>query len=428
MNRQSDVIENWEYGLLTLLNNALNLPVSEKNDAIEVKSIIEDVSRKLDSDSIQKFNEYSEDEWNKIIKTADGHGVLPLIADELYFMDCVPDNIKIKAIAKAKRIVIQNSRLSYLTNEYMSILNDAGITAVLLKGAGTAAYYPVKSLRKSGDIDILIPDKLQFDKAVSVLELHGVVIMGEQHAWHHVEMHNETGVIIELHRALAEQFDDDEVNKKIEQYTEEMSVHNILKNIDGMNIVCPEMAWEALSLAIHMLHHFVRAGFGLKLLCDWVVFWNSEHDESQKNTFYSMISSIGITGFVKAVNIICIKYLGMKKENVFFMIHDEKTEVNIDIFLKDIIEAQEFGGTKDERMVVLRGSRLADYVREFHHQMKLNNPDKKDNKLLWPYLWVKTFAVFVRNNRTVRKTTIRSVLKSAGARSRVAYDMKLFKK
>ena len=79
MNRQSDVIENWEYGLLTLLNNALNLPVSEKNDAIEVKSIIEDVSRKLDSDSIQKFNEYSEDEWNKIIKTADGHGVLPLI-------------------------------------------------------------------------------------------------------------------------------------------------------------------------------------------------------------------------------------------------------------------------------------------------------------------------------------------------------------
>ena len=44
MNRQSDVIENWEYGLLTLLNNALNLPVSEKNDAIEVKSIIEDVS------------------------------------------------------------------------------------------------------------------------------------------------------------------------------------------------------------------------------------------------------------------------------------------------------------------------------------------------------------------------------------------------
>ena len=33
-------------------------------------------------------------------------------------------------------------------------------------------------------------------------------------------------------RALAEQFDDDDVNKKIEQYTEEMSVHNILKNID----------------------------------------------------------------------------------------------------------------------------------------------------------------------------------------------------
>ena len=97
-------------------------------------------------------------------------------------------------------------------------------------------------------------------------------------------------------------------------------------------------------------------------LCDWVVFWNSEHDESQKNTFYSMISSIGITGFVKAVNIICIKVSWNEKKNVF-MIQDEKTEVNTDIFLKDIIEAQEFGGTKDERMVVLRGSRFADYVK-----------------------------------------------------------------
>ena len=45
MNRQSDVIENWEYGLLTLLNNALNLPVSEKNDAIEDILIQDVVSR-----------------------------------------------------------------------------------------------------------------------------------------------------------------------------------------------------------------------------------------------------------------------------------------------------------------------------------------------------------------------------------------------
>lgn len=105
MNRQSDVIENWEYGLLTLLNNALNLPVSEKNDAIEVKSIIEDVSRKLDSDSIQKFNEYSEDEWNKIIKTADGHGVLPLIADELYFMVACLIILRLRRLQKQKKLL-----------------------------------------------------------------------------------------------------------------------------------------------------------------------------------------------------------------------------------------------------------------------------------------------------------------------------------
>ena len=428
MNRQNDFFEKWEYGFLELVKKAVNLPVSDETDAFEVKNIIENMCANDSELAKQKFEEYSESDWNKIIGTAEGHGVISLIADELQFMSCVPEKIKKTAQNRAKEIVIQNSRLLYLTCEYMSALREAGITAVLLKGAGTASYYPVANLRKSGDIDILIPDSAEFEAAISVLEACGIRKMNEQHSGHHVEMHDKSGIIVELHKALAENFDDDRVNAQIAEYTRQMSVRYISKKIDGMTVTCPEKAWEALSLIVHMLHHYMRAGFGIKLLCDWVVFWNHDVDEEQKNIFYSMIKELGITGFVGAVNTICTQYLGMKKENVLFMMSDEKTNVDTDAFLKDIIEAQEFGSTRDERMVALRGNRLSDYMREFHHQMKLNNPDKKDNRLLWPYLWVKTFAVFIRNNRTVRNTTLRSVIKSAGKRSRIVNDMELFKK
>ena len=61
-------------------------------------------------------------------------------------------------------------------------------------------------------------------------------------------------------------------------------------------------------------------------------------------------------------------------------------------FMLDIFEAEEFGKSDRERMLVLRGTRISDYVREFQHQMHLNYPNAGKIWLLWPVLWFNTLV------------------------------------
>lgn len=423
MTKPENGLEMYHNILLDMLKTALALPVkSGSTDAFSVKKTIEDAVKKCGYDSLGENVD-----WKRLIRCADSHGVLSLIADELEFIPGVEDSLRKYSMDKAKRIVLQNSRLLELSAYYLKLLNDNKITAVLLKGAQAASHYPIGELRKSGDIDILIADGQQFQRAVDILLSHGLSRVEEQHAGYHEELRGKSGIILEIHHSLSEQFDNDDVNQKLAEYTRDMSRHISVKIINGRKIYALSEAYEALTLVIHMLHHYLRAGFGLKLLCDWTVFWNRDIPDIEKEIFAGMLDELMITGFVYSVNTICIDRLGLSASNVDFMMK-KGVPADTEALLKDIIEAEEFGDADSSRMVAMRGTSVKDYLREFHHQMKLNNPSASRRKLLWPYLWLKTLIIFIRNNKKVRNTTVGGILKSAGKRSRLTKDMKLFTK
>ena len=60
-----------------------------------------------------------------------------------------------------------------------------------------------------------------------------------------------------------------------------------------------------------MLQHFLRAGFGLKLLCDWVVFWEKGYGSGVEEHFCSMAEECRVMGFARLVTAVCVKYLGL---------------------------------------------------------------------------------------------------------------------
>jgi len=64
-------------------------------------------------------------------------------------------------------------------------------------------------------------------------------------------------------------------------------------------------------------------------------------------------------------------------------------------------------------MVIVRGSGINGYIREFHHQMNLNYPKCGKIFLFWPVLWIATLIRFIYNNRKIRKTTSVDILKKA---------------
>ena len=197
------------------------------------------------------------------------------------------------------------------------------------------------------------------------------------------------------------------------------------REVMGIRLPVLSKAYFAYELLLHMLQHFLRSGFGLKLLCDWVVFWREEVSNEQKEMYLQLVEESGIKSFSDIVSLTCVRYLGLEEENISWM--KCSSDLAVDELLREILDAEEFGKSHENRMVMMRGTGLADFVREFHHQMHLNFPKAGKCFLLWPVLWTITFARFVRNNKKYRNVSTGEILREAKRRSRLMENIKLFR-
>ena len=343
-------------------------------------------------------NEYTEREF---LKMARNHAVLPLLYDAYEKQGLAKDTCYANFWQQIRQVAATtaraNYRLLFVVKYITELLEKESILIILLKGASTASYYPTPELRKSGDVDILIPQERDFQRAVELLEKEGFAKCESQSALHHIELKNEEGISVELHTD----------------------------------------AYHAFYLVVHMLQHFLRAGFGLKFLCDWTVFWNREIAAEEKETFLRLLQESGTQGFVAALTEACVKYLGLREENVLFLLGDSHGVVEncpaeedwqqlAEEFMEEVFISGEFGRGDKQRMVAMRGTGFAAYAREFHHQMHLNYPGVGKVFFLWPFLWALTLARFMQNNRSIRKVKSMDILKEARRRSKLIDRMKLF--
>lgn len=362
-------------------------------------------------------------EWDCLMKMAERQGVLSLLYEELYHLPELPEQLKQKVKKTAEKNVQQQYHLLFLDRYIVELLMEHQIPAVVMKGVTIGEYYPIPELRKSGDVDLLLVNPSDLEKAKEVMRQAGYQ-EEEQHALHHVCFSTPDGVEVELHTMLAEPFDNEKTNKCLKEALEEAGKQIERMNVMGMKLPVLPKAHFAFELLLHMLQHFLRSGFGLKLLCDWVAFLQKELTVAEQKKYMELVENAGIRGFSDIVTLTCVQFLGLSGSQISWMNIQEKYPV--EDFLREILDAEEFGTSNKNRMVVMRGTGLFDYVREFHHQMHLNFPKAGRCILLWPVLWFVTLVRFLRNNRKLRKVSTKSVLREASRRSRLMKKIQLF--
>ncbi len=363
-------------------------------------------------------------DWENRIEIAGKHGVLPFlyeVCEEL--VDC-PDSVKEKIRVATVRTIKQSYRLLFLSKYLVTELEKEAIPVVLLKGVATASFYPVPEYRKSGDVDLLLLDEDKLFACCETLDRLGFQKKKQQESLHHVVYVSPEGIDVELHIMLAEPFDNQKINKYLEKLIPECQKQVERAEIMGVELPVLKAGYHGYELLLHMLQHFLRAGFGLKLLCDWVVFWSAGHTRKEQDIYLRLVKESGLKGFSDMVTLTCCRYLGLEKAKVTWM--DVKEHYDTEEFLREILEAEEFGHSADERMVALRGDGVWDYVREFHHQMRLNFPRAGKCFLLWPVLWIVTLCRFLRNNRKLRNVSTREIFAKAGQRGKIIKQMRLW--
>lgn len=364
-------------------------------------------------------------DWEKFSHMSDRHEVLSLLYHSLVCEEQAPDWLRKQAQTRARQTVLQSYRLLFLSRYLIKGLEEAGISVALLKGVGTAGFYPVPELRKSGDVDLLLLEPEKAEEAGIVLERLGCALQERQPSLHHVVYRLPEGIEAELHTMLAEPFDNGRINEYLYGKLAECAGNVQRKDIMGVELPVLGTAYHAYELLLHMLQHFLRSGFGLKLLCDWVAFWNRETAAEERNQYLRLVEESGIKGFSDVVTLTCTKYLGLAEGCVEWM--ELETGYDVEQFLLEVLEAEEFGKSATDRMVALRGSSPLDYIREFHHQMHLNFPKGGKCILCWPALWTVTLVRFIKNNKNIRNVSTLAILEKAGQRSRMIEQMQIFK-
>lgn len=401
------------------LMSMLSLALNEKN-----------LSEKEIKDRLDELNNGGLD-WEKLAVLAKENSVIGILYEILKGYDKIPEAVMKTVDYYSKKLCRRNYKFLVIFEKVKAAFEKAGIQFCIMKGFAAAQDFPVPDVRKLSDLDILLPDPEALPKAKQVLEAIGFTTQEEQYANHHLCMREPGGKLIEIHNMLAEPFDDAKVNAYLEKLVPECRNHIVVKEIMDVDIPVLTDAYHAFELLMHMLQHFLLAGFGIKMLCDWVVLWNRGLSEEDRKQYMELVEKSRVKGFSDAITRVCIRYLGLKRDNVLWMgLYDgklsrEELDAETEEFTADLFEAGEFGKVKG-RMVALRGNGLFDYVREFHHQMHINFPKAGKCFLLWPVLWVITLVRFLRNNKKVRDVSSRELFDNAKKRGRLVKKLHIF--
>lgn len=366
----------------------------------------------------------SSKQWDMLLGKSIAHSVASFVNEVAMESESVPKSTADGLKMEASKTVLSNYRFFAMAGNIQNSLRDNHINSVIIKGMATASFYRVPELRKSGDIDILLTCREDLLKAEKVLSDKGFTKDKEQNGSHHLVMTYDN-ISVEIHTLFSEEFDDRFINQYQSGLMKEINEHTVYVDCMGYKVQTLSDAYHGYELIIHMLQHFLREGFGLRLICDWYMFWNREIENCQKDEYLKLVKGSGVKTFSDVITQITIDYLGLSEEKVSWM--QINKELNSEKYLADILDSGEFGILENDRMVALKDDSLWEYIRVFHNQMHHNYPRAGKIFIIWPVLWIATFIRFLRNNKKIRNNNGMAYLKKAKSRSLLVKELNLFK-
>ena len=240
--------------------------------------------------------------------------------------------------------------------ELINAFNGEGVETIALKGIVIKELYPSPELRTMADIDLLI-HKQDFTEAAALLMEKGYINEGTNEK--HTTFRLNENVAVELHTALF----NEKHSSSLSDFEAAVWCNTMAYEVHGQALLVLNLECQLTYLCVHLAEHFKTGGFGLRQLCDIVVFVDRYYDEIDWKLFAERIGNLGISRFTHAMFLICNKYFDMKlpfdikdsdiADSDIADFHnagyDFSSQKLIDAFLEDILRGGIYGKSTDER-------------------------------------------------------------------------------
>lgn len=287
--------------------------------------------------------ELSETDAAALISMASQHKVLPLIFEAAYEM--IPSPM-VKSMVR-QQVMVQTMKTSAFLQLYRRLL-DAGIQPIVVKGITCRSLYPKPDHRISADEDLLVHPS-EFEAACNVLEAFGMATdMKETDAYEYPYRMANNPLYVELHKNLfspeSQAYGD--WNRLFDHVFEKLHC----EIIEGVQIFTLNPTDHLFYLICHALKHFMHSGFGIRQVCDIVMFanhWGSVIDWSH---LLEACRSVNGLYFAAAVFKIGQKFLTFDPELAAYPESWHSLAVDEMDMLEDLLSGGIYGGSSATRL------------------------------------------------------------------------------
>lgn len=392
----------------------------------EQRVLIELIAEEISGKSKLCEADFKTADWDKVIKEANAQAV-PLMAAEavVKHKEYIPNYKEWENLAAiAHTLNVRTAFEEQLLNNIMG-----GRPFIVLKGMAAASYYPKPRERSLGDIDFLIlPSQKQ--EIEELLSKNGYQNCNKYHVCHvafkkgnaHLEMHFEIAGIPY-----------GKAGETVRKFMTDAVKHSVTAEFDGWSFPAPQDIYHGLIILLHMQHHMLGEGLGLRHICDWACYLQKTAGKPFWSELLNLFEKIGILTYAKVISKICAMYFNIECPK-WAESADEKLCKDV---MGDVLTGGNFGRKDNTRaksgmMISEHGksgtsrSKLSNMFWTLHHSTPEVFPIVKKCPLLYPLLNIYRALLYLVKTFKGERPSLAKLVPEANNRKSIYDRLHLF--
>ena len=380
------------------------------------KLFLQAVRAALDNAYVTWADPIAPGDWIELFQTAEAHRMLPMVFQAVYLCPAAaqadPQMMRYYRLCSMQMVAIQARKTAEFA-PVLQALTDAGAQPLVVKGITCRELYPNPDHRLSSDEDVLIHPAAFAACHACLTRLGFSTADPEAYSYELSYQKPGAAVYLEIHRSLfpPESLAYGDLNRFFPQ------VHSRSVVKRGIPTLSPTD--HMLYLLCHAFKHFLHSGFGLRQVCDLILFANHYGAEVDWVYVLECCRSIRAEKFAAGLFRIGWKYLNFSLEDSRYPLQWQAIFVEEEALLEDILLSGVYGNSDEDRLhssnitlqaVAVQKQGAADSpsllqtVFPSREYMEKRYPYVKGKPLLLPIAWAERILKYGKSSSSVTGT------------------------
>lgn len=307
----------------------------------------------LKNESVYWEEEISREEWKELFDLAEKHHILPLVFEAVY--RCSParacaDLMNVYKRGMKRQVIMQTIRTGEFLDLYRKMLAE-GVRPLVVKGIICRELYPKPDSRSSSDEDMLIPEEC-FLQCHALMSKYGMQCMDAESdldTSYEISYGKQgSPLYIELHRNLFAP--DSDAYGELNSYFADVFERAVSRKIQGVTVYTLGYGDHLFYLICHALKHFLHSGFGIRQVCDIVLYAQYYGKEIDWEQLLCRCRAVRGELFAAALFQIGEKYFDFSLEKAGIPDSWRRISVNEAALLEDLLSGGVYGKADADRV------------------------------------------------------------------------------